>query len=265
MKIEFKDVNYTVSERQILKAISFVVEPGDTRVFLGSSGSGKTTILRLLLGLITPQSGQILADGEDITKMSAKDLNRFRKRLAVVFQHSALFDSLTVEQNVGYRLMEEQLLTRKEIEVIVSKAIEFVDLADAAEKMPSELSGGMKKRVALARALASGAEVILFDEPTAGLDPINTANITRFITHLRDQHTVTCIVVTHDLHQAFAVADSLALLDEGELIFEGTGDQLRRSKDRRVVSFVSPSTRDLVSSAMDEFMGLARKRLERLQ
>jgi phospholipid/cholesterol/gamma-HCH transport system ATP-binding protein len=184
--------------------------------------------------------------------------------MAIVFQHSALFDSLTVADNVGYRLMEEESLPLAEIRQIVSQALEFVGLAGTDKKMPWELSGGMKKRVAIARALASGAETILFDEPTAGLDPINANNITHFITHLRDSKAVTSIVVTHDLHHAFEVASRVALLDGGELIFEGSVADLKKSKDKRVISFVSPSDADLVSSQMDAIMSVSRKRLERM-
>lgn len=264
MKIEFKDVWYDVGDNHILQGVNFMVPHQGNRVILGSSGSGKTTILRLLLRLIKPSRGAIFADEVDLSSMDEKTLSLFRKRIAIVFQHGALFDSLSVGENVGYRLMEEKILKRREVRQIVEQALEFVGLSGEENKMPSELSGGMKKRVAIARALASGADTILFDEPTAGLDPVNAANITQFITQLRDHHSVTTVVVSHDLHHAFEVASQILILDAGEIIFEGSVDELRRAKDRRVTSFIAPSAKLLVSSDMEAFMKLSRKRLEQL-
>ncbi len=262
MQVEFKNVCFEIDNKSILHNVCFSVKRGETQVMLGASGSGKTTILKLLLGLIAPTSGEIIVDGEALTTMDAKALRRMRKRLAIVFQHGALFDSLTVSENVGYRLIEESMLSAEEIEQVVYQALCFVGMPDFANKMPWELSGGEKKRIAIARALASGAEMILFDEPTAGLDPINARNISSFIKMLKDESEITSIVVTHDLEHAFAVASQIALLHRGELIFTGTVQELKQAEDKRITSFISPSPADLVTCNIDAILGIARKRLE---
>ncbi|HKN86658.1 MAG TPA: ATP-binding cassette domain-containing protein, partial [Nitrospiraceae bacterium] len=209
---------------------------------LGASGSGKSTMLKLILGLSRPNRGSIRIDGRDITQLSERELQQCcREQMAMVFQGGALFDSLTVRENVGYRLWERHVLSDEQIEQIVEDNLRFVGLDDVLDKMPAELSGGMRKRVGIARALASGAQVILYDEPTAGLDPINTCLITRLILKLKTKH-VTQIVVTHDLQTADRVADSILMIQQGRVVFEGTSQDLKRSHDPEVRAFIDPGS-----------------------
>jgi phospholipid/cholesterol/gamma-HCH transport system ATP-binding protein len=260
MEIEFKNVCLEIDGAQILKSVSFTVAAGDTNVMLGASGSGKTTILKLLVNLLEATSGEILIDGVPISSMRRKELNKVRSRIAMVFQHGALFDSLTVYENIGHRLYEESLLSEAEIDTVVEQALAFVGLPGIEGKMPWELSGGMRKRVSIARALASGAELILFDEPTSGLDPISAKNITFLIAQIKKRPELTSIVVTHDLDHAYAVGNYVALLHEGCIIFNGTANELKASDDKRVVSFVSPTGTDLVSSEIDSILQLTHRR-----
>lgn len=241
--LEVEGVTLALGGREVLHDVSFGVQQGETRVILGASGSGKSTILKLILGLIRPDRGSIRINGRDITKLAERELQRCcREHMAMVFQNAALFDSLTVRENVGYRLWERGTMSDDEIEKIVEESLCFVGLDDVLEKMPAELSGGMRKRVGIARALASGAEMILYDEPTAGLDPINTCLITRLILKLKAQH-VTQIIVTHDLETADSVAESILMIQRGRVIFEGTSRELKQSPDPEVRFFIDPGSR----------------------
>lgn len=239
--IAFTDVRLTLGDRLILKDVSFEVQPGETRVVLGGSGSGKTTLLRLVLGLYRPDRGSILVAGQDITGLPERDLFQVRQQMAMVFQDAALFDSLSVRENVGYRLWEQGLLSDEEIEQKALESLKFVGLDDILDKMPAELSGGMRKRVGIARALASGAKTLLYDEPTAGLDPINTCLIGRLILRLKAMG-VTQVVVTHDLETAYRVADRMILVVKGRLAFDGTPDELRRCERPEVRQFLDPGS-----------------------
>lgn len=237
--ITLTDVWLALGERQVLQEISLSVPAGETKVILGGSGSGKTTILRVILGLYRPDRGSLLIDGQDITAMRERDLTEVRQRMAMVFQGSALFDSLTVRENVGYRLWEQARLSEAIIEKSVRESLQFVGLEHAIDKMPAELSGGMKKRVGIARALASGARIILYDEPTAGLDPINTCTISRLIQLLKSKG-VTQVVVTHDLATAYRVADRIVMIHKGRMIFEGNPKDLQSSADPDIRAFLEP-------------------------
>ncbi|MFM8552714.1 MAG: ABC transporter ATP-binding protein [Nitrospiraceae bacterium] len=239
--IAFSNVCLTLGGRLILRDVSFEVQPGETRVILGGSGSGKTTLLRLVLGLYRPDRGSIVVGGEDITGLPERDLFQVRQQMAMVFQDAALFDSLSVRENVGYRLWERGQLSDEEIEEKALESLRFVGLDDILDKMPAELSGGMRKRVGIARALASGAKTLLYDEPTAGLDPINTCVIGRLILRLKGMG-VTQVVVTHDLETAYRVADRMVLLIKGRLAFDGTPDELKRCEDPAVRQFLDPSS-----------------------
>jgi phospholipid/cholesterol/gamma-HCH transport system ATP-binding protein len=254
--IQFTDVSLRFGDRQVLKEISMTVPFGETLAILGGSGAGKTTILRLIEGLMQPDTGSIMIDGREIVGLSEHQMTRVRDRMALVFQGSALFDSLSVQENVGYRLWEQGTLSETTIDGRIAESLHFVGLDDIAETMPGELSGGMKKRVAIARALASHPQVILYDEPTAGLDPINTHVIRELICRLHSKEHVTQIVVTHDIETAYHVADHLIMIHRGEKIFDGTDSELTTSNDERVQAFLHPDA-DL-SAQGDGVSSLAR-------
>jgi phospholipid/cholesterol/gamma-HCH transport system ATP-binding protein len=234
-----KKVCYQVGGRTILSDFDLLLEQGINRTILGVSGSGKTTILRLLLGLIQPQSGQILINGMEITNKPESEYREQRKKIAIVFQGGALFDSMTVGENVGYRLFEEGQLSQQEIEQIVREKLRFVGVEPALDLYPAELSGGMKKRVAIARALAADPEYIFFDEPTTGLDPIGVYNIASLVKRLQ-QDGKTTLMVTHDLPTAFATSQRFTMLHESQLGFEGTGEELKVSQLPFVQQFLNP-------------------------
>lgn len=197
--IEFRDVWLSFDEEPILKGVSFTVRRGETKIILGRSGGGKSTIIKLVLGLLKPDSGQILIDGEDITDYTEVQMMAVRKKMGMVFQEGALFDSLSVYENVAYRL-NEQNVDEEEIESEVRKMLRFVDLEDAIDKMPIELSGGMRRRVGIARALVGSPKMVLFDEPTAGLDPPTSRTICELVLKLRDLEDVSSIFVTHEMN-----------------------------------------------------------------
>ena len=239
--IEIKHVSLTLGDQPILTNVSVRVPEGSTTVILGGSGSGKTTLLRLILGLYKPTSGAIHVGGEDITGYSETEMTRIRQNMGMVFQGAALFDSLSVRENVGYRLWEHRLMPDAEIHRTVEENLRFVGLGDAIDKMPAELSGGMRKRVGIARALASGASILLYDEPTAGLDPVNTFAIGQLIGRLKTKG-VTQVVVTHDLETAYRVADRLVMVVTGRVRFDGTPEELRACEDRAVRAFLDPAS-----------------------
>jgi phospholipid/cholesterol/gamma-HCH transport system ATP-binding protein len=239
--INLQDVSLTLDGKPVLRDVSFHVAEGETQVILGGSGSGKTTILRLILGLFKPNRGRVMIAGETINDLSDRELARIRRNMAMVFQSAALFDSLSVRDNVGYRLWEEGRLLNAQIEKIVRQSLQFVGLADVIEKMPGDLSGGMKKRVGIARALASGAPLILYDEPTAGLDPVNAFAIGHLILQLKAKG-VTQVVVTHDLDLAFRVADRLMMIAQGRIVFAGSPQELAGQQDRAIRGFLDPAS-----------------------
>lgn len=219
--IEFRGVYKRFDDEPVLKDVSFKIDAGETKIILGASGSGKSTILKLILGLIRPDEGQILIKGRDITRMSERELVSVRSSIGMVFQEGALFDSLSVRENVGYRLTEEGQMREEEIDAEVRKLLGFVGLEEAIDKMPAELSGGMKRRVGIARALVGTPEVVLYDEPTAGLDPITKRTIVELMIKLRDMEGVTSVFVTHDLHAASIIATECATKDlEGRISFQ---------------------------------------------
>ncbi|HEX5772678.1 MAG TPA: ATP-binding cassette domain-containing protein [Geomobilimonas sp.] len=216
------------------------LERGVNRTILGISGAGKTTILKLLLGLLMPDSGTISIDGTPLAGLKESELVRVRKHIAIVFQGGALFDSMTVGENVGYRLFEEGKLAEPEIERIVREKLSFVGLEQAIDLYPAELSGGMKKRVAIARALASDPDYIFFDEPTTGLDPIGVYNI-RNLMHRLQQEGKTTLMVTHDMETAFAVSQRFSFLHEARLAFEGTREEMLASTVPAITEFFAPT------------------------
>ena len=215
--ISFRDVHLSF-DRPILKGVTFELGPGTTKIVLGGSGSGKTTILRLILGLLKPDAGTIIVDGTEVSHLAEEEMRAVRLKIGMVFQEGALFDSLTVGDNVGYRLIEEGELEEAEIEERVREMLGFVGLEPFYDRMPSELSGGQRRRVAVARALVARPQIMLYDEPTTGLDPITATNITDLIAKVRDLDGVSSIMVTHQLRDAYNVARTFMLRREGEYV-----------------------------------------------
>src|SRR5689334_12715148 len=209
--IEFQNVTMAYDQRVILDDVSFTVNPGETKIVMGGSGTGKSTILKLVLGLIKPQDGDILVDGENTVDLSEQEMTRVRQKIGMVFQDGALFDSLTVYENVGYRLFE-QGMPESEVEETVRRMLRFVNLERAMDMMPSELSGGMRRRVGIARALVGNPKLILFDEPTAGLDPITARTILELAMKLRDLEGVSSIFVTHRLEDIKLLSSNYATI-----------------------------------------------------
>jgi phospholipid/cholesterol/gamma-HCH transport system ATP-binding protein len=224
--IEFRNVRLSFDEKVILDGVSFKVRRGETKIILGRSGSGKSTTIRLTLGLLKPDDGEILIDGQDITFFSEANMMDVREKIGMVFQEGALFDSLSVYDNVGYRL-HEQGVPDEIVAEEVKKMLSFVDLEDAIDKMPSELSGGMRRRVGIARALVGNPPIVLFDEPTAGLDPPTARTICELAIKLRDLQDVSSIFVTHEMKNLEYLAQEYALENEaGEIVFEEEGERL---------------------------------------
>ncbi len=237
-------VCYSIGGRKILHDFDLSLSPGVNRTILGVSGVGKTTILKLILGLLKPDSGNISIDGTDIINLAESRLTSARKHIAIVFQGGALFDSMTVGENVGYRLLEEGNLTEVEIEAIAREKLGFVGLEKAIDLYPSELSGGMKKRAAIARALAADPQYIFFDEPTTGLDPIGVYNIRQLMLKLQAEGKTT-LMVTHDMATAFAVSDRFSFIHDSRLVFEGTKLELESSRTKAILEFFSPGEESL--------------------
>jgi phospholipid/cholesterol/gamma-HCH transport system ATP-binding protein len=260
--LEMRDVvKYYGGDKPVLNGVSFRIFKGETKIIIGASGSGKSTILKLIMGLEKPDEGQILVEGEEITRLNEQQLVPVRQKIGMVFQESALFDSLTVRENVAYRLYELNA-NESEIDTRVREVLGFVGLVDAIDKMPSELSGGMKRRVALARALIGEPGIMLYDEPTAGLDPVTSKKINELIIALRDTKTVTGVFVTHRMRDAFTLATEYAtngggqihfqtennflciantrflMLRDGRIVFEGPDEVLRRSDDEYIKRFL---------------------------
>jgi phospholipid/cholesterol/gamma-HCH transport system ATP-binding protein len=224
--IEFRDVHLSFDDHKILDGLSFKVMKGECKIILGGSGGGKSTTIKLVLGLLKPDSGRILVNGEDITDYDEFEMMRVRKRFGMIFQEGALFDSISVYDNVAYRL-HEQGVPEEEVEQEVRRMLRFVNLEDAIDKMPAELSGGMRRRVGIARALVGGPEIVMFDEPTAGLDPPTARTICELAIKLRDLEDVSSIFVTHEMNNIEYITGEYAAVGEnGEVIFEKEGEKL---------------------------------------
>jgi phospholipid/cholesterol/gamma-HCH transport system ATP-binding protein len=239
MLVEMRGVKLQFAEKVILDGVDFSVRTQEVLVIMGLSGGGKSTLLSILMGLLKPNGGSVLFKDEDLTKLSRPKLNEVRTHIGMVYQNAALISSMNVRENIELPLKELSDKNDKEIDSIVDQKLELVELKDAKDKLPSELSGGMQKRVSLARALALEPELILFDEPTAGLDPINGKHIDDLIIQLRDKQKVAAIVVTHEMESAFAVATRMAFLDKGKIILEGTPEEFRHTDNPIVSEFLS--------------------------
>src|SRR6195256_2500537 len=249
--ISLRDLRVCYGEREILHGVSFDVMRGETMVILGGSGSGKSTLLRTLVGLEKPSSGEVILRGKNIAAISQEEMDEIRKKLGMSFQGSALFGSMTVGENVALPLREHTKLEDSTIEIMLRLKLEQVGLAGFEDYKPSELSGGMKKRAAVARALAMDPEILFFDEPSAGLDPIIAAGIDQLILELKRAFRMTIIVVTHELASAFLIADRMVLIDKGNVVAIGTKEEMRSSTHPRVRQFLDRIPEPEVSQELD--------------
>lgn len=260
--IVFKSVSIAFDEKVVLDGVSFQLPHGETKALFGVAGTGKSTILKLALGLIKPDSGDIYVLGENVTRMKEEDLFELRRRVGIVFQESALFDSLTVRENVAFRLMEEGDVSEEELERRVREALSFVELEHTVDMFPSELSGGMRRRVAIARAIITQPEILLYDSPTGGLDPVTSTTIVELIVKQRDVYKTSSLLVTQRLQDAFTMAThcfdrnsnrmvplppgtrgevpiSFLILRDGKVIFDGDAHELAHSRDEYIREFIS--------------------------
>jgi phospholipid/cholesterol/gamma-HCH transport system ATP-binding protein len=236
--IEFRKVFKRFGRQIVLNGVDLHVENGESLVIIGASGSGKSVMLKHMVGLLQPDSGQVWFDGQRIDNLSERKLADIRVQFGFLFQMGALFDSMNVEENVGFPLVEHTNKPREEVSRIVDHKLRMVGLPEVRKKMPAELSGGQRKRVALARAIALEPRIIQYDEPTTGLDPIRSDVINELILKLQRELKVTSVVVTHDMQSAFKVGDRIVMLHEGSLIFDGTPDQIRNSDNPTIRRFV---------------------------
>jgi phospholipid/cholesterol/gamma-HCH transport system ATP-binding protein len=239
---ELRDVKMQFEEKKILDGVSLQINPLDRLVIMGQSGSGKSTILRLILGILQPNAGSIFFKQFEITRLQRRKLQQVRRHIGMVYQYSALLSSRTVRDNVALPLEELTEKSREEIDEIVDAKLDLVGMKDSKESMPSELSGGMRKRVSLARALVMEPELILFDEPVAGLDPVIASVIDELIISLTEKSQVTSIIVTHEMDSAFRIGTRMAMLYQGKIIEDGPPEQFRQSNNPVVAQFLSGST-----------------------
>jgi phospholipid/cholesterol/gamma-HCH transport system ATP-binding protein len=249
--ISIRNLHVAYGEREILHGITFDVPAGETVVILGGSGSGKSTLLRTLVGLEAPTSGEIIVRGKNLQKLSAEEWRELRQHIGISFQSGALFGSMTVGENVALPLHEHTQLDPATIEIMVRLKLNEVGLSGYEDYMPAQLSGGMKKRAAVARAMAMDPEILFFDEPSAGLDPIIAAGIDQLLLKLKEAFGITIIVVTHELASAFLIADRMVLLDKGNIVANGTPSELQASSQPRVRQFLDRVAEPEISQEID--------------
>lgn len=240
--IKAVQLSYRIGGASILRRVNLTVERGQTLAVMGMSGAGKSTLLKCLAGLRRPTGGQVVIDGVDIARMEERELDRVRRRMGMVFQYAALFDSLNVYDNVSFGLRRHRRLSEQEIAAIVGDKLSLVGLPRTESLMPSELSGGMQKRVGLARALAMDPDIVLYDEPTSGLDPITAATIAELIVKTRDELGVTSVVVSHDIPTITRVSNAIAMLHTGRIIASGTVQEMGQCPDAAVRQFMDGKT-----------------------
>lgn len=236
--VSVRALAYEVPEKRILHDVNLDVEPGEILAVMGMSGSGKTTLLKCLAGLVKPTAGRIEIEGRDIVPLSERQLDEVRLRMGLVFQYAALFDSLSVYENVAFGLVNHRSISRKDLDQIVAQRLDDVEMEGTERLYPSQLSGGMQKRVGLARALAMEPAVLLYDEPTSGLDPVIARTIDDLIVSTRDRRQVTSVVVTHDVASIFRIADRIAMIANGTITAYGTREQIQASTDPAVRQFI---------------------------
>jgi phospholipid/cholesterol/gamma-HCH transport system ATP-binding protein len=237
-KIRVVNLHKTFGVNNVLRGVHLEVRLGESMVVIGGSGSGKTVLIKCIIGLIEPDEGEIYVDGIDITSLNAREMNEIRKKFGMLFQGGALFDSLTVWENVGFGLRQHTRLGEDEIRKIASGKLGLLGLKNIEDLMPAELSGGMKKRVSLARAIAMEPEILLYDEPTTGIDPVVADAINELIIRMREKLNVTSIAITHDMKSAYKIADRIAMLYQGKIIEVGTPEEIRNSLDPTVQQFI---------------------------
>jgi phospholipid/cholesterol/gamma-HCH transport system ATP-binding protein len=236
--IEFRDVHKAFGPKQVLRGFTLTVNEGETMVIIGYSGTGKSVAIKHIVGLLEPDAGEVLVDGQRIDRLTRKELYALRGTIGYVFQFAALFDSMTVAENVAMGLRKQGRLSEKEIMARVDEALDLVDLDDVHRRMPAELSGGMRKRVGIARAIALQPKYILYDEPTTGLDPVTSATIDALMVRMREQLGVTGIVITHDMRSAYTVGTSIAMLYEGQILHVAPVEEFKQSTDPIVRQFI---------------------------
>ena len=237
--IWIEDLWKNFENKEVLAGLELYIPRGETLVIMGQSGCGKSVLLKMITGLMKPDQGQIWIDGEDVTTLTRKALNRTRRKLGMLFQSAALFDSMTVGENVGFMVSQHMKLSKREIDEIVAEKLHLVQLDGTEHLRPAELSGGMRKRVGLARAIACNPEVILYDEPTTGLDPITALEINRLIRDLHEKLQVTSVVVTHDMASAFSVGTRMAMIHQGQVIAHGTPDEIWKIDNPVLQQFIA--------------------------
>ncbi len=237
--IVLEKISKTLGGKAVLKDLDLHIPRGRISVILGPSGEGKTVLMKIMIGLLRPDAGRVMVDGKDLGSLGPRAMNDFRKRFGMLFQSGALFDSMTVRENIAFPLREHARLTPERIEAKVREKLGLVGLAEAIDKMPSELSGGMRKRVGLARAIALEPAIILYDEPTTGLDPLMTDAINRLIVDMQKKLGITSIIISHDIESTFEVADFVAMLHEGRIIGQGTPEEFRKLPHPFIARFLA--------------------------
>ncbi len=242
--IKLIDVWHKFGDKTVLRGVNFHVQRGDTMVIMGGSGCGKSVTLKLMLGLLKPESGEIWIAGEEISKLKEKEIDKIRKKIGMLFQSSALFDSMSVEENVAFMLSQHTKKSKQEIKEIVAEKLKQVGLENIEHLKPAELSGGMKKRVGLARAIAIDPDVVLYDEPTTGLDPIMAEEINHLMRNLNAELNITSVIVTHDMKSAFSVASRMAMMYDGKIIAVGTPEEMKNTDNPVVRQFISGTVGD---------------------
>lgn len=248
--IEIINLHKAFEEHEVLKSLNLIIEKGQTEVIIGRSGCGKSVLLKHIIGLMPPDSGQVIIDNQDITRFDEKELDRLRLRMGLLFQGAALFDSLTVGENVGFVLHEHSDLDSITIRKSVKESLELVGLEGIEGLMPSELSGGMKKRVGLARAICARPDIILYDEPTTGIDPIMADAINNLIVDLKNKLEITSIAVTHDMVSAYKIADRISMLYNGKIVESGTPNQIKKSNNPIVQQFITGAAQGPITNGV---------------
>jgi phospholipid/cholesterol/gamma-HCH transport system ATP-binding protein len=246
--IEVRDLHQRFGDNHVLRGLTTHVNKGETLVLLGGSGGGKSVLVKHFIGLLSPYSGQVIINGEDISEMNERQLGKVRRAMGMMFQSGALFDFMSVGQNIAFPLRERGVKDENEIQKRVLECLDIVKLPGQESKMPAELSGGMRKRVALARAIVDRPECVLYDEPHAGLDPITGDSIDHLIKDLQNDHGMTNVIITHEMRSVFRIADRVIFLKEGQIYWEGTPQEMKDSGDQELLDFIEGVAREVVVS-----------------